>query len=201
MMYKRNTRRSDTQTVVNIPELVSGSSTQNITQQHTLKMPKQVRQLFYFMPTNGFTLIELLVVVLIIGILAAVAVPQYQKAVEKSRATEALTLLKALRDQQAVCFLEYGVGSDHCMTAEELFSSAALEISGEPDSGCVEDYGLMSCGPSTKDFSYVIDRMDIFAVRKPWWTKYYLIYSYPDSQNISCVNKDESRNWCQMIGF
>ena len=79
----------------------------------------------------GFTLIELLVVVLIIGILAAVAFPQYELAVEKARAAEPLAVLRSLRDAQEVYYLANG-------TYAVSFDELDIEV------------------PESKNFSYTI---------------------------------------------
>ena len=155
---------------------------------------------------SGFTLIELLVVVLIIGVLSAVALPQYTKAVEKSRSAEAITNLKYLRDQQAVCLMERGSDEDVCFHGYEglgdLFTLANFS-GGAPDPDCDSPV----CGPTTKNFSYALDGQDIEAQRRPVGTKYTLITTafqseYDDFVNrIVCYNEDEETNWCVAIGF
>ena len=66
------------------------------------------------MKNRAFTLVELLVVILIIGILAAIAVPQYQKAIDKSRYVELMNLVKHIKNEQELFYMTNGRYAQDC---------------------------------------------------------------------------------------
>ena len=61
---------------------------------------------------KGFTLIELMIVVAIIGILAAVAIPQYQDYTKKAKLGNALTSVDSVKTAVGLCAQESGL--DNC---------------------------------------------------------------------------------------
>ena len=81
---------------------------------------------------RGFTLLELLMVVVIIGILAGLAIPQYLKTTEKARIAEAVGVLGGIRSSQIRYFAEnstYGTS----LSQLDLDPSAAGAMAGTPN--------------------------------------------------------------------
>ncbi len=97
----------------------------------------------------GFTLIELLVVVLIIGILAAVALPQYQKAVMKSRLSSALRVVDVANKAMALYVLENGypdsVDDNRVFTGSFKNADLALDIPCDPGDPSDESINVDAC--------------------------------------------------------
>ena len=126
---------------------------------------------------DGFTLIELLVVVLIIWILASVALLQYEKAVEKSRVSEAMIILKKIADNVNMCLLSNGGRLDAC---------------GEPDIAYegFEDKVESGLSFSTKNFDYVWYGVPFAQDKKG---DYMLTIVTPQVSNINNV---PAGRWC-----
>src|SRR5690625_3003794 len=117
---------------------------------------------------KGFTLIELMIVVAIIGILAAVAIPQYQNYIAKSQMTRVVGELSALKTSAETILMEGGVPSE----ASELgFTASNLLGNVDPDvnfdaggSGTIE--GTLAGASSAVNGAKVIISRDVNGV----WT-------------------------------
>ena len=87
---------------------------------------------------GGFTLIELLVVVLIIGILAGVALPQYEVSVKKSRLAAAIPLVKTLSDAEELYYNANGVYTGNVSSLDVSMPPGATLYGGSTDDGYVQ---------------------------------------------------------------
>ena len=140
---------------------------------------------------RAFTLIELLVVVLIIGILTAVALPQYQKAVEKSKAMQVLSLLKSIWQTQEIYYLNN-------WTYATKFSQLDNQISWTGSSKWRTD--SVSDTLSSKDWSLQIyndgtySSMSLGLLQGPYKGAGFVIYMQPrplvEKGKIYCVERD-----------
>ena len=146
---------------------------------------------------KGFTLIEMLVVVLIIGIIAAIAFPQYQLAVLKSRYTQLMVMADAIRQAQDVYYLAHGKYS---------LKINDLDITIPGDCNLSDSGGIIVC-PKFRCVIYDgTDNTDISGLvycNTLKGTIYYMIYPLRSNTKRYCTvspDSDLSKKVCESFG-
>jgi type IV pilus assembly protein PilA len=97
---------------------------------------------------KGFTLIELMIVVAIIGILAAIAIPQYQNYVARSQVARVMSETGSMKTAIETCLLD-GKSKADCeigWTKSNLLLGAGVTAAATGQSGLVIEYPTTSTG-------------------------------------------------------
>ena len=142
---------------------------------------------------KGFTLIELLVVVIIIGILASIALPQYELVVEKSRASEALVNAKAILDAMQRHDQEFpGEAVTSCTQIADVQLKGGSWGSNCSTASATNATKCPAAGASvfsTKKFCYDIGGTSVTVTRKDGSTSLYAVsYTKPTGGNTSVAS-------------
>ena len=132
---------------------------------------------------KGFTLIELLVVILIISILAAIALPKYARSVEKSRVSEAKTVMGVINHAQTIYHIQ------HAPDYATDFSALDVDLVG----------GTVSNDTYTTDtFVYTLESDRITAERRN--SDAYVVGIIYEDGSLCCTNgTDASFDICSTL--
>ena len=142
---------------------------------------------------GGFTLIELLVVVLIIGILSAIALPQYTKIVEKSRAAEAVTLVRSIAEAEQRYYLANGEYAGDISLLDISFPGESVSYSSKNIPGFQTKNFI--CRPTGGDWT------DALAVcnRRPYGT-FFAIAKLKDGKMVCRFYTAKGEDVCKTFG-